>query len=61
MSMSEMFNERLEKAGPQLLEALKEIAIGRGSYSMDKLTHAENTIEDMKALANEAIALVEKL
>lgn len=38
-----------------LLEALKEIAKGRGAYSLDPLAHASNVIEDMKALATDAI------
>lgn len=36
--------------------ALEEIAEGKGRYSTDPLTHAENTIEDMSALAVEALA-----
>jgi hypothetical protein len=37
------------------IEALKEIAKGEGRYDMDKLKHAENTIEDMKQIANDII------
>lgn len=40
-------------------EALKAIAEGKGAYSMDRMTHAENTIRDMVALAKEALAKVE--
>ena len=40
-------------------QALKEIAEGKGAYSLDHLTHAENTIRDMKELATEALAKVE--
>lgn len=36
-------------------EALREIAKGEGRFSRDHLEHAENTIEDMKALANAAL------
>lgn len=36
--------------------ALKKIAEGRGRYSRDPLTHADNTIEDMKAVASAALA-----
>ena len=41
----------------QMREALAEIAQGRGAYSRDQLTHAENCIEAMKALARAALAL----
>lgn len=44
----------------QLLDALEEIAEGRGRFSMDKFTHARNTIEDMKELALNAIALAKR-
>ena len=37
------------------LEALTEISKGKGRYNMDKLTHASNTIDDMKELAINAI------
>ena len=49
----------LHAAAPALLEALKEIAEGKGQFSQDHLTHAKNTIEDMKMLATIAIALAE--
>lgn len=39
-----------------LLAALEEIAKGEGRFNVDPLAHAENTIEDMKAIAREAIA-----
>lgn len=39
----------------ELLSALKEISKGEGVYSTDKLKHAENTIEDMKKIAIDAI------
>ena len=47
---------RLIAAAPDLLEALNKIALGEGRYNRDPLTHASNTIEDMKALARAAIA-----
>jgi hypothetical protein len=42
-----------------LLIALREISLGMGRYSLDPLTHASNTIKDMKQLALEAISKVE--
>lgn len=40
--------------------ALEEISEGKGRYSMDHLKHAANTIEDMKALAVEALAKIKE-
>lgn len=40
----------------RLRRALMDIAQGRGRFSMDQLTHASNTIEDMKQLAVDALA-----
>ena len=37
--------------------ALARISEGRGRYSQDQLTHASNTVEDMKALAVEALGM----
>ena len=51
--------KRLKENAPKLLEALKEIAEGKGPYSMDRLKHADNTIQNMIKLAKDAIALVE--
>jgi len=39
-------------------EALEEIKLGAGPYSMDPMEHASNTIEAMKELANKALALI---
>ena len=36
-------------------KALKEITEGKGRFSQDQLTHASNTIEDMKHLAQSAL------
>ena len=38
-----------------LMEALKEISKGEGAYNEDKLEHANNTIENMKSIATEAL------
>ena len=43
----------------QVLEILRQITQGMGRYSRDPLTHASNTIDDMKQLASEAIAIME--
>ena len=47
---------RKEKAkNAELRAALEKIAEGKGAFSLDPLTHASNTIDDMKALANAAL------
>lgn len=43
----------------EVREKLEEIAQGLGRYSSDPMTHAENTIDDMKELAREALVLLE--
>jgi len=43
-----------------LLEALKEIAKGEGAFNRDPLTHAMNTINNLKLIANEAIQKFEE-
>ena len=42
-------------------EALKEITLGCGAYSHDKLTHAENCIEEMKATARLALSALGRI
>jgi len=39
----------------KLVETLTEISKGMGKFSIDPLTHASNTIDDMKGLANDAL------
>ena len=39
----------------KLLEALKKIEEGRGRFNRDHLTHCENTVEDMRTIARDAI------
>ena len=48
-------NAKLIAAAPDLLEALIEITEAKGTYSLDRLEHASNTIRDMVLLAEEAI------
>ncbi len=48
-----------ETAAPELLDALHEITKGEGAFSRDRFTHAQNTIDNMKAIAFTAIAKVE--
>ena len=50
---ADALRERIAK----LEGALREIQKGEGAYSMDRLTHASNTIDSMKAIA--AAALLE--
>jgi len=45
----------------ELLTALKEISNGAGAYSKDPLRHAENVIENLKAIARIAIEKAEKI
>ena len=39
----------------RLRKALEEIAKGEGRFSRDPLTHANNTVQDMKAIALAAL------
>ena len=48
-------NTNVMAAAPEMLEALIEISEGKGRYDLDPIQHAANCIEDMKALALEAI------
>ena len=45
----------LEEENAMLIQSLQEIAECKGRYNQDRLIHACNTIEDMAALAKEAI------
>lgn len=56
LKIPELVTQRLA-AHSALLEALKQIAKGEGAFSRDQLTHANNTIQDMKAIAESALTL----
>jgi hypothetical protein len=43
----------------KLINALKEIAKAEGVYSMDRLTHANNTIKNMKSISIEVLKEIE--
>lgn len=53
--------EALYERNIALLNALKEIAEGKGAFSRDHLTHASNVIDNMKGIAEKAIAIEEEL
>ena len=53
-------NPNLLKAAPALYEALEKISEGKGRFDFDRLVHASNTIEDMKDVAKEALALARR-
>jgi hypothetical protein len=42
----------------RLREVLEEITRGEGAFNRDPLKHADNTVENMKALAREALTLL---
>ena len=48
--------EQAESRAAAAEVALKGIAEGKGEFSLDPLTHASNTIENMKAIANAFLA-----
>jgi len=50
--------QQLEKNYTILHEALVEISLGQGAYSMDQAQHARNCIANMKELAKQAISQV---
>ena len=51
---------RMAEREKRLVEALKEIAKGKGRYEHNRFEHACNTIDDMKELATEALSEHEK-
>lgn len=48
-------------AAKRMVEALVTISKGEGRFSRDPLTHADNTIEDMKKVATDALAAYEEM
>ena len=57
--MGEELEKRLDENKYELYEALKEIRKGEGAFSRDHLTHAQNTIANMRDIAIEALAKIE--
>ena len=51
--------DRLGAINAELLAGLMEIAKGEGAFSLDQFTFANNTIENMKDIANATIAKAE--
>ena len=60
VSISNKYIAVLEAENDKLLEALKEIAKCEGEYSTDSLKFAENVIENIVAIAEEAIRKAER-
>ena len=54
-------NACLVARAPRMYEALREIAEGKGVYSTDRLTHAENTIRDATRLAQDELDEITQL
>ena len=50
-------NRQIKQQNATLLKALKEISWGEGVWNTDRLTHAENIIENMVLIAKQALAL----
>ena len=57
--MGQELDKRLEENKYEMLKALKEIRKGEGAFSLDHLTHAENTIESMKNTAKEVLSKID--
>jgi len=45
----------------EVLTILEEAAKGEGAFNRDPIVHAENTIDNMKALIGEAIAKLKEI
>lgn len=52
-------NVKFISFAPKMAETLKEIAEGKGRFSLDPMTHCSNTVEDMKKLATDLLAEME--
>ena len=57
----QIFSNYKEEFKRMIEPKLKEITEGKGAYSQDRLTHAGNTIRDMKQLANDILKAIEEL
>ena len=47
--------QRILNTIAELQDALKEISLGKGAFSRDPQQHANNTIENMKSIALQAL------
>ena len=52
---SDAINTAVRHHVAPLVDALEEIQKGEGEFSLDHLTHANNTIENMKSIAKKAL------
>jgi len=52
-------NAKLISKAPEMYEALKEISEAKGTYALDRMTHAENTIRDMVSIAKSILKEIE--
>jgi hypothetical protein len=47
-----------QEQAQMMFKALEEISKGAGRYDQDRLTHAQNTIEDMVEIAKETLSKI---
>ena len=59
--MKQVLEHNIDKYKWDMYDTLKEIAKAEGRYSMDRMKHAENTIEDMQNKTLDMIRKVESL
>ena len=56
--MGQELDRKLDENKYEMYEALQKIAKAEGAYSLDRLKHAENTIENMQKTAQKALAKI---